>query len=85
MRRLLQLIVGPERLASHRTFDRPKDMKVTGGARSGEYGNMEDTGRTYLGLLLTVERAVWGRGLSCWSETPVLRHPRRLDLFEGRR
>jgi hypothetical protein len=29
--RLLDLFVGPERLASHRLFERPKHTKITGG------------------------------------------------------
>ena len=36
--RLLHLFVGPETLASHRLFERSKDMKITGSARSGEHG-----------------------------------------------
>jgi hypothetical protein len=31
MHRLLHFFVGPERLASHRLFEWPKDVKVTGG------------------------------------------------------
>jgi len=31
LHRLLDLFVGPERLASHRLFERPKHMKITGG------------------------------------------------------
>ena len=34
--RLLHLCVGPERLASHRLFERSKDMKVTGGASTAD-------------------------------------------------
>ena len=30
MHHLLHLFIGPERLASHRLFERSKDMKVTG-------------------------------------------------------
>jgi hypothetical protein len=31
MHRLLHLFIRPERFASHRFFERSKDMKVTGG------------------------------------------------------
>jgi hypothetical protein len=44
---LLDLFVGPERLVSHRLFERPKHMKITGGSMA----DMEDTRRTDLGLL----------------------------------
>jgi len=50
--RLLHLFVGPERLPSHRLFERSKDVKVTGGGRGlASRADMEDTRRTDLGLL----------------------------------
>jgi len=41
--RLLHLFVGPERLASHRLFERSKDMKVTWGRNMVSTADMEDT------------------------------------------
>jgi len=49
--RLLNLFVGPERIASHHLFDLFKDMKVTGGRGLACTSNVEDTRRTDLGLL----------------------------------
>ena len=49
--RLLHFFVGPERLASHRLFDRSKDTKVTGGRGLASTADVEDTRRTDLGLL----------------------------------
>ena len=82
---LLQLFVGPERLAYHCFFEWSRDMEVTGGARSGEYGICGRHSNFISWIVATVEQAVWGQALSCWSKTPVLRLPRRLDLIEGRR
>jgi len=48
--RLLHLVVGPESLASHRLFERSKDMKVTG-ARSGKYSGCGRHSKDRLGLL----------------------------------
>ena len=48
---LLHLFVGPERLASHRLSERPKDMKVTRGRGLASTADVEDTQRTDLGLL----------------------------------
>ena len=42
--------VGPERLASHRLFERSKDMKVTAGRGLTSTADVEDTRRTDLGL-----------------------------------
>jgi len=84
LHRLLHLFVGPERLASHRLFERSKDTKVTG----GEVWRVRRMWKTLKGqtwIVATVERAVLDRGLSRWSKTPVLRRPRRLDLIAGRR
>ena len=55
------------------------------GARSGEYGGCGRHSKDRSWIAETVKRAVWGRTLSCWSKTPVLRRPRRLDLIAGRR
>ena len=79
VRRPLHLLVRPEGLASHHLFERSKDMKVTGEARSGEYGGCGRHSKDRSWIVATVERAVWGRALSCWSKPPVLRRPRRLD------
>jgi len=49
--RLLHLFVGPERLASHRNFERSKDMTVTGGRGLASTADVEDTQRTDNGLL----------------------------------
>ena len=81
---LLHLFIRPERLASHRLFERSKDMKVTG----SEVWRVRRMWKTLKGqswIAATVERAVWDRALSRWSKTPVLRRPRRLDLIAGRR
>jgi hypothetical protein len=43
--------VGPERLASHRLFERSKYMKVTGGRGLASTADVEDTRKTDLGLL----------------------------------
>ena len=51
MHRLLHLFVGPEKLASHRLFDRSKDTKVTGGRGLASTADVEDTRRTDLGML----------------------------------
>ena len=82
--RLLHLFVEPERLASHRLFERSKDMKVTG----GEVWRVRRMWKTLKGqtwIVATVERAVWDRALPCWSKTTVLRRPRLSDLTAGRR
>jgi len=82
--RLLDLFVGSERLASHRLFWWSKDTKVTG-ARSGKYGGCGRHSKDRSWIVATVERAVWDQALSCWSKTPALRGPHRLDLIAGRR
>ena len=82
--RPLHLFVGPERLASHRLFERSKDMKVTG----VEVWRVRWMWKTLKGqswIVATVEWAVWDRAFSRWGKTPVLRRPRRLDLIAGRR
>jgi hypothetical protein len=68
---LLHLFVGPGRLASHRLFEMSKDLKVTGG-RSGEYVGCGKHSKDRSWIVATVEWAVWGRALPCWSKTPVL-------------
>jgi len=60
----------------------PKTWKLLE-ARSGEYGGCGRHSKDRSWIVATVERAVWARALSCWSETPVLRRPRRLDLISG--
>jgi hypothetical protein len=84
MHRLLHLVVGPERLAFHRLFERFKDVKVTG-ARSGEYGGCRRHSKDRSWIVATVERAVWGQALSCCNKTLVLRSSRGLDLIAGSR
>jgi hypothetical protein len=76
--------VGPERLASHRLFERSKDMKVTGG-EAGEYGGCGRHSKDRSWIVAIVERAVWDRALSCCNNTSVLRSQRRLDLIAGYR
>jgi hypothetical protein len=78
---LLDLFVGPERLASHGLFERPKQVKITG----GEYGGCGRHSKDRPWTVATVERAVWGRALTCCNKTPVLRRPRSLDLIAGSR
>jgi hypothetical protein len=80
MHRLLHLFVVPKRLASHRLFERYKDMKVTG----GEIWRVRRMWNTLEGQIL-LQRAVWDRGLSCCNKTPVPRSPRHLHLIAGRR
>jgi len=46
------------------------------GARSGEYGRCGRHSKDRSWIVATVEWAA----LSCWSKTPVLRHPHCLDL-----
>ena len=53
------------------------------GARSGEYGGCGRHLKDRSWIVATVERAVWGRALSCFNKTPVLRSPGRLDLIAG--
>ena len=55
------------------------------GARSGEYGGCGRHSNDRSWIVATVERAVWGRALSCCIKTPVLSSPRHLDLMAGRR
>ena len=50
LHRLLHLFVGPERLASHRLFERSKDMKVTRCRGLASKADVEDTRRTDLRL-----------------------------------
>jgi hypothetical protein len=69
MHRLLHLFIRPERLASNHLFERSKDTKVTGGVRSGKYGRCERPSKDRSWIVATVEWAVWGRALSCWSKT----------------
>jgi len=54
--RLLHLFVGRERLASHRLFERSKDMEVTGGQGLASTVDVEDIGRTDLGLMQQLNR-----------------------------
>jgi len=79
--RLLHLFIGPERLASLHLFEQSKDMKVTGGKVwricSGCGRHLKDRSS----IVATVEWAIWGQALSCWSKTPVLRHARHLNLI----
>jgi len=84
LHRLLHLFFGPERLAPHRLFERSKDTKVTGG-EVWRVRRMWETLKGKSWIFATVERAVWSRGISCWSKTPVLRRPRRLDFIAGGR
>ena len=60
----------------------PKTWKSLG-ARSGEYGGCGRHSKDTSWIVATVEHAVWGQASSCSSKTPVLRHPRRLDLILG--
>ena len=85
--RLLHLFVGPERLVSHLFFERSKDEKVMGGwgGKSGVYGGCVKHSKDRSWMVATVERAVWGRALSCLSKTPTPRLPRLWDLISGRR
>jgi hypothetical protein len=53
--RLLHLFVGPERIASHRLFERSKDTKVRGRGLAS-MADVEDTRRTDLGLLQQLNR-----------------------------
>jgi hypothetical protein len=54
-------------------------------ARSGEYGECVRHSKVRSWIVATVERAIWGRALSCYNKTPVDRSPRCLDLIAGRR
>ena len=62
----------------------PKTWKSLG-ARSGEYDGCGRQSKAKSWIVAKVEREVWGRALSCWSKTPVLRSPRHLDLIAGSR
>ena len=62
----------------------PKTWKSLG-ASSCEYGGCGRHSKDRSWIVATVERAVWGRALSCCNKTPLLRSPRRLDLIAGRR
>jgi len=62
----------------------PKKWKLLG-ARSGDYGGCGRHLKDRSWIVATVERAVWGRALSCCNKTPVLRLPRLLVLIAGRR
>ena len=87
LHRLLHRFFGPERLASHRLFwavQRHESHWGEGG-RSSAYGGCGRHSKDRSWIIATVERAVWGRALSCWSKTPVLRRPRCLDLIAGSR
>ena len=53
--------------------------------RLASTADVEDTRRIDLWMGATVERAVWGRALSCCNKTPVLRSPRRFYLMAGRK
>ena len=75
-----------------RTWDLPPIASLSGpktlkslGARSGGYGGCGRHSKERSWVVVTAERAVWGRALSCWSKTPVLRRPRCLDLTACRR
>jgi len=58
----------------------PKTWKSLG-AWSGEYGGCGRHSKNRSWIVATVERAVWGRTLSCCNKTSV--SPRRLDLISG--
>jgi hypothetical protein len=60
----------------------PKTWKSLG-ARSGEYGGCGRHSKDRSWIVATVERAVWGRALSCCNRTPVPRSPHCLDLIAG--
>jgi hypothetical protein len=77
----LPAFVGPERLAS---LSGPKTWKSLG-ARSGLYSGCRRHSKDRSWIVATVERAVWGRALSCCNKTLVLRSLRHLDLIAGRR
>ena len=62
----------------------PKTWKSLG-ARSGEYDGCGRHSKDRSWIVTTVERAVQDWALSCWSKTPVLRGPHRLDLIAGHR
>jgi len=79
---LLHLFARPERLASHRLFEWSKDVKSLG-ARSGEYGGCGRHSKDRTWIVATVERAIWGRAMSCCNKTPLLRSLRRLGLIAG--
>jgi hypothetical protein len=51
----------------------------------GEYGGCGRHSKDRPWIVATVERAIWGRALSCCNKTPVLKSPRRLDSIAGRR
>jgi hypothetical protein len=82
--RLLYLFIRPERLASHRLFERSKDLKFTG-CEVWQVRRMWRHSKDRSWIVATVEQAVWGRALSCCNKTPVLKSPRRLDLIAGRK
>jgi hypothetical protein len=74
----------------HRNWDLPPIACLSGPntwkslvARSGEYGGCGRHSKDRPWIVSTVERAVCGWALSCCNKTPVLRHPRRLDLIAG--
>jgi len=82
--RLLDLFVGPERLASHRLFERPKHMKITG----GEVWRVWQMWETFEGQILDCCNS-WtgskGPSIVMLQQNTLLRRPRRLDLIAGRR
>jgi len=81
---LLHLFVGPERLSPIASLSGPRTRKSLG-ARSGGYRGCGRHLKDRSWIVATVEQAVCGRALSCWSKAPILRYPRRLDLIAGRR
>jgi len=56
MHRLLHLFVGPERLASHRLFERSKKHESRWGRGLASTTDVEDSQRTDLGLLQQLNR-----------------------------
>ena len=80
------------RLLSSELKDWPPIASLSGakswkslGATSGEYDGCGRPSEDRSWIVATVERAVWGRALSCCNKTSVLRSPRHLDLIAGRR
>jgi hypothetical protein len=60
MHHLLHLFVRPEILASHRLFERSKDMEITG-ARYGDYSECGRHSKDRSWIVATAEQAVWAK------------------------
>jgi hypothetical protein len=82
MHRLLHLLSDLKDLPPIASLSGPKTRKSLG-ARSGEYGRHGRHSKDRSWIAATVQRAAWGRALSCWNKTPVLKSPHRLDLIAG--